>query len=117
LREQIQTQRTLAAAIAATLTLLSPKPARAETLPDALVRTYQGNPQLNAERARLRGIDETVPMGGPNMTARIAGGPMANHSKLRTQTQAKKAQRTTFWLRPVGVSEAAEPPSAFVQSF
>ena len=42
---------------------------------------------------------------------------MANHSKLRTQTQAKKAQRTTFWLRPVGVSEAAEPPSAFVQSF
>jgi outer membrane protein len=63
LREQIQTQRTLAAAIAATLTLLSPKPARAETLPEVLVRTYQGDPQLNAERARLRGIDETVPMG------------------------------------------------------
>jgi outer membrane protein len=33
----------------------------AETLPEALVRTYQGNPQLNAERARLRGTDEGVP--------------------------------------------------------
>src|SRR5262249_40077118 len=34
---------------------------RAETLPEALVRTYQGNPQLNAERARLRGVNEGVP--------------------------------------------------------
>src|ERR1700753_3181133 len=33
----------------------------AETLPDALVRTYQTNPQLNAERARQRGTDENVP--------------------------------------------------------
>ncbi len=35
--------------------------ARAQTLPDALVRTYQNNPQLNAERARQRGTDENVP--------------------------------------------------------
>ena len=36
-------------------------PAAAETLADALVRTYQTNPQLNAERARQRGTDENVP--------------------------------------------------------
>ena len=35
--------------------------AQAQTLPDALVRTYQNNPQLNAERARLRATDENVP--------------------------------------------------------
>src|SRR5260370_38518878 len=29
-----------------------------------LVRTYQGTPQLNAERARLRGVDEGVPQEG-----------------------------------------------------
>jgi outer membrane protein len=57
LREQIQIQRTLAAAIAAALIILPPTPTLAETLPEVLVRTYQGNPQLNAERARLRGID------------------------------------------------------------
>src|ERR1700730_6527370 len=36
-------------------------PSAAETLADALVRTYQTNPQLNAERARQRGTDENVP--------------------------------------------------------
>src|SRR4030088_446860 len=53
-------------------------PARAETLPEALVRTYQGNPQLNAERARLRGIDETVPQAlsgyRPPIMAILTGG-------------------------------------------
>src|SRR5262249_42838243 len=34
--------------------------ARAESLPEALVRAYQDNPQLNAERAKLRGTDENV---------------------------------------------------------
>ena len=33
----------------------------AETLPDALVKAYQSNPQLNADRARQRGTDENVP--------------------------------------------------------
>jgi outer membrane protein len=35
--------------------------ALAETLPDALVRVYQNNPQLNAQRAALRSTDENVP--------------------------------------------------------
>jgi outer membrane protein len=35
--------------------------ARGETLSDALIRAYQGNPQLNAERARQRATDEGVP--------------------------------------------------------
>ena len=33
----------------------------AETLPSALTQAYQNNPQLNAERARLRATDEGVP--------------------------------------------------------
>ena len=35
--------------------------ARAEVLPEALVKAYQTNPQLNAERARQRATDENVP--------------------------------------------------------
>jgi outer membrane protein len=35
--------------------------ARAETIESALVRSYQNNPQLNAQRASVRAIDEQVP--------------------------------------------------------
>jgi outer membrane protein len=35
--------------------------ARSESLPEALAKAYQTNPQLNAERARQRGTDENVP--------------------------------------------------------
>jgi outer membrane protein len=35
--------------------------ARAETVPEALAKAYQSNPQLNAERARQRATDENVP--------------------------------------------------------
>ena len=53
-------------------------PVRAQTLPEALVRTYQGNPQLNAERARLRGTNENVPQAlsgyRPQLLATLTGG-------------------------------------------
>ena len=56
----------------------APDRADAETLPDALVRAYQGNPQLNAERARLRGTDENVPQAlagyRPQLTATLSAG-------------------------------------------
>jgi outer membrane protein len=38
-----------------------PTPALADTIEAALVRAYQGNPQLNAQRAQVRSIDEGVP--------------------------------------------------------
>src|SRR5579871_5868491 len=34
---------------------------RAETMESALVRAYQNNPQLNAQRAQVRATDEQVP--------------------------------------------------------
>jgi TolC family type I secretion outer membrane protein len=40
--------------------LLVPRPGAAETLEDALVRAYTGNPVLLAARARLRGVDEEI---------------------------------------------------------
>jgi len=52
--------------------------AQADTLQDALVRAYQGNPQLNAERARQRGTDEAVPQAlsqyRPQVTAGLSAG-------------------------------------------
>src|SRR5271168_4760109 len=39
----------------------NPVPALADTIEAALVRAYQNNPQLNAQRASVRSTDENVP--------------------------------------------------------
>src|SRR3954447_14356881 len=50
-----------AAAAVLLLACAGPVPALADTIEAALVRAYQGNPQLNAQRALVRSTDETVP--------------------------------------------------------
>src|SRR5580700_9961026 len=50
-----------AAATALLLALTNPMPALADTIEAALVRAYQNNPQLNAQRASVRATDENVP--------------------------------------------------------
>src|SRR5580765_5236308 len=50
-----------AAASALLLAFVDPKPALADTIEAALVRAYQTNPQLNAQRATVRSTDEGVP--------------------------------------------------------
>ncbi len=71
----------VAAAIAVACCLPTAAPSRAESLPEALVRTYQGNPQLNAERARQRGTDEGVPQAlagyRPQIVASLSSGLQA----------------------------------------
>jgi outer membrane protein len=44
-----------------TCVALTATAAWAESLPEALAKAYQTNPQLNAERARQRATDENVP--------------------------------------------------------
>ena len=43
------------------LAYMGPAPALADTIEAALVRAYQNNPQLNAQRASVRSTDENVP--------------------------------------------------------
>src|SRR5215470_11164374 len=50
-----------AAASVLLLSCLGPMPALADTIEAALVRAYQNNPQLNAQRAQVRSTDENVP--------------------------------------------------------
>src|SRR5215813_11219882 len=70
--------RIRAGALAVALAAAAPAWAQGQTLPDALVRTYQNNPQLNAERARQRGTDESVPQAlagyRPQLLATLTGG-------------------------------------------
>jgi outer membrane protein len=52
---------TAASAVALLMAYAGPTPALADTIEAALVRAYQGNPQLNAQRAQVRATDENVP--------------------------------------------------------
>jgi outer membrane protein len=69
---------------------VAPRAARAESLPDALVRAYQDNPQLNAERAKLRGTDENVPQAlsgyRPQVTVGLSAGLIALRNLLPDST-------------------------------
>src|SRR5882724_10551585 len=80
----------VAAALGIAALTLSIAPALCEGLPDALVRTYQGNPQLNAERARQRGTDENVPQAlsgyRPQIIASLSAGLQAVRNLLPDNT-------------------------------
>lgn len=75
--------------IAACLTF-APAAALGQTLPEALVRAYQANPQLNAERAKLRATDENVPQAlagyRPQILASLSGGMLAVRNLLPDNT-------------------------------
>lgn len=62
----------------------------AETLQEALVKAYQSNPQLNAERARQRGTDENVPQAlagyRPQIVASLSSGLQAVRNLLPDNT-------------------------------
>jgi outer membrane protein len=62
----------------------------AETLQEALVKAYQMNPQLNAERARQRGTDENVPQAlagyRPQIVASLSAGLQAVRNLLPDNT-------------------------------
>jgi outer membrane protein len=62
----------------------------AETLPEALVKAYQSNPQLNADRARQRGTDENVPQAlagyRPQIVASLSAGLQAVRDLLPDNT-------------------------------
>ena len=64
--------------------------ARSESLPEALAKAYQTNPQLNAERARQRGTDENVPQAlagyRPQIVASLSGGLQAVRDLLPDNT-------------------------------
>ncbi len=75
---------------AATAALVAIDSCVAESLPEALVKAYQTNPQLNAERARQRGTDENVPQAlagyRPQLVASLSAGLQAVRNVLPDNT-------------------------------
>ena len=71
-------------AVLATLTV-SAGPSQAESLNDALASAYRYNPQLDAERARLRGSDEEVARAMSGYRPIISATADVSHSYLRSK--------------------------------
>src|SRR2546430_1143011 len=63
-------------------------PALADTIEAALVRSYQNNPQLNAQRAQVRSIDENVRQALSGYRPRVAVTASAGYQYTDTNTTA-----------------------------
>jgi outer membrane protein len=63
-------------------------PALADTIEAALVRAYQNNPQLNAQRASVRATDENVPQALSGYRPRVALTASAGYQYTDTNTTA-----------------------------
>src|SRR5437870_9345812 len=70
------------------LALAAPTPALADTIEAALVRAYQNNPQLNAQRAQVRSTDENVPQALSGYRPRVALTASAGYQYQDTNTTA-----------------------------
>ena len=102
---------TAAATAVLLLAEMGPVPALAETIESALVRSYQNNPQLNAQRAQVRSIDENVPQAlsgyRPKVSLTATAGGQYTDEKLTAGTPAVSGVSRQ---RTVGITEK---PSLF----
>ncbi|MDH6264235.1 TolC family outer membrane protein [Bradyrhizobium sp. BR13661] len=83
--------------------IAGPTPALADTIEAALVRAYQNNPQLNAQRAQVRSTDEGVPqaLSGYRPTAKVTLGTGYNYQDVQA---AQKGAIVTLPLQPNSAS-------------
>jgi outer membrane protein len=93
--------------VSSALFLISVSTVKAEALPDVLVRAYQNNPQLNAERARQRGSDEAVPQALSQYRPQISAGLSAGLIQLRNLLPDSSQQSAQLrpWVAGVTVNQ------------
>ncbi len=94
-----------AAAAVLLLAFVGPAPALADTIEAALVRAYQNNPQLNAQRAPVRSTDENVPQALSGYRPKVAVTASAGYQYTDALSNFRNA-------RPLIFTERKPPPSA-----
>lgn len=81
----------MAVALVAALVIFPVSMARAETLSEALASAYRYNPRIDAERARLRATDESVPQARSGYLPRLDGGADVNIQDVRSRLRDENA--------------------------
>jgi len=101
-----------AAAAVLLLAWMGPTPVLADTIEAALVRAYQNNPQLNAQRASVRSTDENVPQALSGYRPRVAvtGSAGYQYTDTLTITGGRDADRNPIIAR-TGIHGANSPRS------
>lgn len=77
----------------------------AETLREALASAYRSNPRLDAERARLRAVDEDVPRALSGYRPRVTGSADGGLSRLETKPDTASEGEARPWGYSVTVSQ------------
>jgi outer membrane protein len=83
-------------------------PAYSDTIEAALVRAYQNNPQLNAQRASVRSTDENVPQALSGYRPRVS--LSVNAGEQYTDVQSKTVVGTTLSRSTI---HGFDPPRTF----
>jgi outer membrane protein len=86
-----------AAAAVLLMAYMGPAPALADTIEAALVRSYQNNPQLNAQRASVRFTDENVPQALSGYRPKVA--VTASAGEQYTDTNSTQGGSPTSLVR------------------
>jgi outer membrane protein len=97
---------TSAAAAVLLMAFAGPAPALAETIEAALVRAYQNNPQLNAQRALVRSTDENVPQALSGYRPKVSVTASAGYQYTDTLTTSGGTANTLVRTETHG----ADPP-------
>src|SRR6516162_1316627 len=96
--------RSPSALVALVVSLTMVISAAAENLPQAMVRSYQTNPQLNAERARQRGTDENLPQALTGYRPQIVASLGAGLQAVRNLLPDNAVQTATLRPWTIGVT-------------
>jgi outer membrane protein len=109
MRREWSIGRIAAAALASVaLAAIGPTGAQAETLSSALAKAYRNNPQLNAQRAVVRQIDETVPQAlsgyRPQISATADVGVQYQDARTSSALGGSGRQQSTTYPRGVGLT-------------
>ncbi|MGQ0662077.1 MAG: TolC family outer membrane protein [Pseudomonadota bacterium] len=101
-----------AVAVLAVLAALAWPSARAQTIEDALAAAYRGNPQLLAERARLRATDEGVPkaLSGWRPTVTLSGQAGKARDVLRQEDDIRGNTRAERLRTPQSLGVTVAQP-------
>jgi outer membrane protein len=89
------------------MSLFAASEPRADTLSDALVRVYQTNAQLNAQRAQLRVTDENVPQALSGYRPQVSAGVTGGINPVRTLFPDGTSMSATLrpWMAGITVTQ------------
>jgi outer membrane protein len=95
------------AGVALVVVALCPSHGGAQSLPDALARVYQGNPQLNAERAKLRATDEGIPQALAGYRPQLAGQASVGYQTLKNGLPDGTTQSAVLhpWMAGITITQ------------